>query len=188
MAVERDGSMIGRPRSLTRDVMDTIVNYLATGVSAEVAAQAAGITGRTFYNYQARSRLPEDDPDYDPAVVEFFQRVEEAKGRRQAMWAGTIVKAAQEGEWRAAQALLQAHEAGSWLTKNRTELSGPAGAPIQVQPVVEQPLDDENVKRMEAVMARSGLLQAPIEDAEVVDDDNAVEFPSSNGSNGNGQH
>lgn len=176
----------GRPRALTPEVQEKILRYLTTGVSIEVAAQASGIDATTYYNWQRRARLPEDDPDAAPEFVQFFQKVEEAKAERQALWAGHIVKASMEGEWRASLALLQATEAGSWLTKNRTEVSGPAGAPIQVQPVVPQPLDDENVARMEAVMARSGLLQPAIEDAEVVDD-NPVEHPSSNG-NGNGQH
>ncbi len=48
--VRRSGAKVGRPRALTPELHQRIVQFVKAGCAGEVAAQAAGISATTFYD------------------------------------------------------------------------------------------------------------------------------------------
>lgn len=162
---------MGQPTKLTPERKERILSYLVTGVTVEVAARASGIEPQTHYNWFNRGKPRRDDEqphtEQDAIYVDYFEDVMRARAEREAYLAGLVMKHATD-DWRAALAMLQAMFPERW-NRQRLELTGSGGAPIEVRPVPPQPLDQQAVEAMRAVLQRANLVPA----------DN--ELPSGNG-------
>ena len=134
--------MMGRPTKLTPEVQERIVQALRAGNYQETAAAYAGIGESTFYEWMERGR---DEPG--SVYSEFVEAVTKAKADAEVRDVALIDKAATDGSWQAAAWKLERKFPHRWGRVNRTEISGPDGAPVKVE-----------VDAKRALMAKLGLL------------------------------
>jgi len=81
------GVQKGRPDGsikLTETIEDTIVTYIEAGAADYIAAEAAGISARTFRDYVSRGTGEHRSRSCTPRLARFSQRVMEAKARARA--------------------------------------------------------------------------------------------------------
>ena len=129
---------MARPTALTKEVHDLIVDAIKLGNYQEHAANAAGITAATFYNWidrgkRERERLsnPDEKPNPKEAVfLEFFEAVEKAKALAIAQNVAVIQRAAATGTWQAAAWWLERTAQKVYGRKQQLEHSGNADNPI----------------------------------------------------------
>ena len=116
----------GRPTKLTPAVHDAIVGMTREGNYAEVSAQAAGISGPTFWRWMKRG---EEEPG---SIYERF-REDILKARAEAEnEAIKIIKgAALDGTWQAAAWYLERSKPERWRLRQTTEMTGKDGGPIE---------------------------------------------------------
>lgn len=88
---------MARPSKLTPDAQAKIIQAIQMGATYELAAQYAGITYNTFYNW-----MNEGETAKSGAFFELFNAVKEAEGRAVVGWLAKIEKAANDGTWQAA--------------------------------------------------------------------------------------
>jgi len=119
--------MAGRQSKLTQEVQDRIVAALRAGNYQETAARYAGISEDTFYEWLKRGK---EEPG--SAYSEFSEAVEKAKADAEVRDVALIDKAAHDGSWQAAAWKLERKFPNKWGRVNRTEISGPDGAPVKV--------------------------------------------------------
>lgn len=115
--------MAGRKTKLTPQVQDLIVQALNVGAHYEHAAQYAGITERTFYNWMAKGEAG------TPPYVQFFQAVKKSESQAGVGYLALIDSAARAGNWQAAAWKLERR----WpklYGRRVLEVSGPGGGPI----------------------------------------------------------
>jgi hypothetical protein len=121
----------GRPTHLTDETEAKILTFIRTGVPLEVAAQAAGVTPRVFWDWMASGEGRPAKITPSERVIRFSQRVREVEAETHALVIGTIRTAAvTNGDWRAAYAY--ARMRWSKYYADRTEISGPGGEPLIV--------------------------------------------------------
>ena len=137
-----EGANMGRPTKLTPEVQERIVQALRAGNYQETAAAYAGIGESTFYEWMERGR---DEPG--SVYSEFVEAVTKAKADAEVRDVALIDKAATDGSWQAAAWKLERKFPHRWGRVNRTEISGPDGAPVKVE-----------VDAKRALMAKLGLL------------------------------
>jgi transposase len=118
---------MSRQTKLTPEVQDKIVSALRAGNYQETAANFAGISKPTFYGWLERGR---NEPDSIYSV--FLDAVEKAKADAEVRDVALIDKAAHDGSWQAAAWKLERKFPQKWGRVNRTEISGPDGAPVKV--------------------------------------------------------
>lgn len=129
---------MARPTALTKEVHDLIVDAIKLGNYQEHAANAAGITAATFYNWidrgkRERERLtnPDEKPNPKETVfLEFFEAVEKAKALAIAQNVAVIQRAAATGTWQAAAWWLERTAQKVYGRKQQLEHSGNADNPI----------------------------------------------------------
>lgn len=129
---------MARPTALTKDVHDLIVDAIRLGNYQDYAANAAGITVTTFYNWmdrgkRERERLVNADEKAKPKeaiFLEFFEAVEKAKGLAIAQNVAVIQRAAATGTWQAAAWWLERTAQKTYGRKQQLEHSGNAENPI----------------------------------------------------------
>ena len=131
---------MARPSKFDQERIDKIVKLIRLGNFAETAAAAAGISKQTYYNWLARGREERERIDTsnakprttEKAFLEFFDAVEEARAEAEARMVAQITTAAQDPtKWQAAAWWLERVAPQKYGRINRTEISGPDGAPIQ---------------------------------------------------------
>lgn len=86
---------MARPTKLTPEVQERIVSAIRAGCFAETAAEYAGISASTFYEWMERGRRAE------AGYKEFFEAVQQALAEAEVVHVGRVSKAAHEGDWRA---------------------------------------------------------------------------------------
>jgi transposase len=129
---------MARPTALTKEVHDLIVDAIRLGNYQDYAANAAGITVTTFYNWmdrgkRERERLMNADEKPNPKeaiFLEFFEAVEKAKGLAIAQNVAVIQRAAATGTWQAAAWWLERTAQKTYGRKQQLEHSGNAENPI----------------------------------------------------------
>jgi len=119
---------MARPTKLTPEVQERIITALRAGNYQETAANYAGISAATFYDWMARGR---EEPG--SVFAEFLDAVEKAKSDAEVRDLYLIDQAAQTGSWQAAAWKLERKFPHKWGRVNRTEISGPEGKPVQVE-------------------------------------------------------
>jgi transposase-like protein len=119
---------MSRQTKLTPEVQDRIVAALRAGNYQETAAVYGGISAPTFYRWMEQGADSESEEIYQ----EFREAVEKAKADAEVRDVALIDKAAHNGSWQAAAWKLERKFPNKWGRVNRTEISGPDGAPVKV--------------------------------------------------------
>jgi transposase len=119
---------MGRPTKLTPEVQERIITALRAGNYQETAANYAGISAKTFYEWMQRGK---DEPE--SIYRDFREAVEKAKSDAEVRDLYLIDQAAQSGSWQAAAWKLERKFPQKWGRVNRTEISGPEGKPLKVE-------------------------------------------------------
>jgi hypothetical protein len=95
----------GRPTALTPRVQETLVGYLADGLSVSAACALTGINDATFYRWMQRgedARTTLDDtgslPDEEDRFREFREAALEARARAERLMVGIVVESAKGGQ------------------------------------------------------------------------------------------
>ena len=148
---------MGRNTKLTAEVQSAIVAALRAGNYQETAAAYAGISEATFYAWLERGR---NEPQ--SIYSEFLEAVERAKAAAEVRDIALIDKAAQDGSWQAAAWKLERKYPNRWGRINRTEISGPEGAAVQIEVSAKQTLAEK----------LAGMLERAQQNAELLDDGN----------------
>ena len=120
---------MGRPTKLTAETQERIVTAIRAGNYQDTAARWAGIDPGTFYRWMERGAQEDGEEEYR----EFREAVENAKAAAEVRDVALIDKAAQDGTWQAAAWKLERKFPHRWGRINRTEVSGPEGAPIALE-------------------------------------------------------
>lgn len=143
----------GRPTKLTPKVQRVIVEMIRAGNYYEVACQLAGVSYGTFRRWM----LEGEQPDGRPAYRKFREAVIEAECECEArlvlQWQQAVPH-----DWRAARGFLERRHPDRWGRKDRHELSGPGGGPIDVRAL------DAAIERELAGLAGGGEASLPGED------------------------
>ena len=124
---------MARKSKYTPDVVDKLTQAIRLGATYVLACDYAGISERTFRSWMET---------YPP----FLQSVKEAEGAAAVGWLAKIEKAASDGNWQAAAWKLE-RRYPEMYGKQRLELTGANGGPVQVEtrqlpPLPEDTLDD----------------------------------------------
>jgi hypothetical protein len=141
--------------ALTKQVQATIVAYIRAGAFDHVAAEAAGISARTFRDWMARGegRHPTRPPT--ARLRAFAQAVRTAKAEARVV-AETRVYKEQPARW-LSRAARTTPERQGWTDPARG--GGPGGPPDDVVGGDEE--SEEQLARMLEVMLASGELAVP---------------------------
>jgi len=177
----------GRPRLLTEKRFKGIVEAIADGNFAVVAAQANGVSEELFHQWMRRGRkvyecLMAYEVEHEPLIesdvlwLDFAVEVEEARAGAEVYYVG-VIREATETDWRPAAWWLERTRAGRYARLQRLEatVKGDPDSPI----VVEISAKNTLLERLSAIAERreaGKALMAPredevtVEEAEVVDE------------------
>jgi hypothetical protein len=141
-----------RPRSelaLTDATREKIIGYLRIGSDVTIAALAAGIHRDTFYGWCERGRAGEEP------FATFLDQVEEARALHEVMLAGHVYAACRGDDklarnWKQNIEVLARRYPERWRLRDRTEVTGPGGGPIEHSPVTA----DEVLSRLARIAAQ----------------------------------
>ncbi len=111
---------MARPTKLTPEVSEKIVRAIRAGNYPAVAAAHAGIHASTYYRWMERGELEGDAVEDDP-YRHFRSEVERAIADSEAAEVGLVLKAARDGDWRAAAWLLERRFSERWGRHDRLE-------------------------------------------------------------------
>ncbi len=111
---------MARPSKLTAEVSEKIVRAIRAGNYPEVAAGHAGVHPATYYRWMERGALEGSAPEDDP-YRQFRSEVERAIADAEAAEVGLVIKAARDGDWRAAAWLLERRFGDRWGRRDRLE-------------------------------------------------------------------
>jgi transposase len=92
-------------------VTEQVTRLLRVGNTVEIAAEAAGISRATFFNWMDRGLLDGSDNEIHR---DFRDAVEQARAEAEATLVARIAKAAQNGSWSAAAWLLERRSPENW--------------------------------------------------------------------------
>lgn len=121
--------MAGRRTKYTPETVDKLTQAIRLGATYQLACNYAGIGVSTFH-------------DWLNAKPEFSQAIKEAEGKAAVLWLGKIEQAASDGNWQAAAWKLERRYPDMY-GRNRVELTGANGGPVQVEMKAELLTDDE---------------------------------------------
>ncbi len=126
-----DNQYRGRIPKIDGATVNRILTLLKVGNTNEIAAEAAGITKATFYNWMKRGRkaklaLEEDEdinvPDSELVYVDFFDSVKKAKAEAIAS-AVVNVRTAMPTNWQAAMTFLERRDPDHWGRRDRLDVN-----------------------------------------------------------------
>ena len=117
-----------RQTILTPAIQDAMVNAIAAGSYAYVAADFVGISRSTHYAWLERGELGE------APFSEYLDAIRKAEAASEVRNVAIIQKAADEGDWRASITYLERKFPDRWgkRERNSIELTGANGAPIEL--------------------------------------------------------
>jgi hypothetical protein len=116
---------MSRPTKLNPDTHKAIVDALAIGATRKDAAHAAGVDYTTFLNW-----MKQGEDATRGAFFKFFHDVTKAEADVRLKFTATFAKAAQGGDWRAAERYLRMRDPENWI--ERQEITGKDGDVIRV--------------------------------------------------------
>jgi hypothetical protein len=124
--------MAGRRSKYTPETVDKLTQAIRLGATDELACNYAGIDGSTFYEWMN-------------AKAEFSETIKQAKGAAAVKWLAKIEQAGEEA-WQAFAWKLE-RRYPEMYGRNRVELTGANGGPVQVEtrnlpPLPEDTIDD----------------------------------------------
>lgn len=167
---------MARPTKLTPEVQEQILTAYRAGCSKEHAAAYAGVSHTALFEWQARGETEaqrreagEDPIDNESKFVAFAEALRKAESDLVVRNLALIQRAAarEDGSWQAAAWLLERKHPTLFGRKFvQAEVSGPNGAPLQVESV--SPGDLES--KIRRVMESRGLASSTQSDDDVVED------------------
>ena len=101
----------GRPSKISDDAIAQIESLIRAGATADVAAQAAGISRGTFYRWLAQGEKARKGSP----TRELRDRVERARAESETVLVARIAQAAGKGSWGAAAWLLERRWPERWM-------------------------------------------------------------------------
>jgi transposase len=110
---------MARPSKLTPEVQAEIVRRVLVGAPYETACQAVGIDYFTF-----RRWMQAGEKARTGKYREFCEAVKRAESTCKANMAAVIARAANDGDWRAAEAYLKRRDRANWGDQVAVEHSG----------------------------------------------------------------
>ena len=93
---------MSRKTLLNPERQKRITDALSLGATYEIAAGYAGVHVRSLYGWMARG-----ERETEGVYFQFFQAVQNAQSRSAVQNLGTVLKAAQDGNWQAAAWMLE---------------------------------------------------------------------------------
>lgn len=128
LPVKSPPNPLGRPPKLTDGRIKAIVKALKNCQSQKSAAQAAGVSEKTFYNYIQKANevreARELDPDavvgpYDDRYIKLLEAIEKAESEIEANLIAAIKDAGMDGKWQALAWILERRWPEKWSQKSR---------------------------------------------------------------------
>lgn len=107
---------MGRPTKLTPTRSEQILKAIKASATREVSARAAGVGVSTLYAWLERGRA-EESGDYR----DFLDAVDRAEAEAEVTLGLHVRRAAAEGEWRAALAILERRHPERWARPRSEE-------------------------------------------------------------------
>lgn len=133
---------------LTDEVQQKIVAAVERGSYAVPAAEAAGISERTFYRW-----MQEGEAAQSGRKRQFWQAVERARGASETTLIEIIHNAA-PGDWNAAKWLLERRFSSRWANTQKIEIAVEREMENMVE-VLESDLDPDTFRKVMGVLAGS---------------------------------
>ncbi len=134
---------MARPTKLTPEVHKEIVNAISIGATYKNAVGAAGIDYVTFLNWLEKGKKVQNgelrNTKANKMFLKFFKSVEKAKHKAFLGYTKTIAKAANSGDWRAAESFLKRRDPENWGDKSKTDITS-GGEKIQLTVVYKDEL------------------------------------------------
>jgi len=137
---------VGRPTKLTKAIQDELVKTLRSGNYLETAASFAGLSHSIIREWVRRGERESirltNDPEAKPIkseipFMEFSVAIKKAQAQSEVMDVMLIGNAARES-WQAAAWRLERKFPDRWGRKDKHEVSGPNGGPVQVEEIREK--------------------------------------------------
>ena len=131
------------------DIISRLVEALKAGNYVDDACAYAGIAESTYYLWMERGRRAaaalaagETPKPADAPYVEIMESASRARSAAVVRNVNFINRAASEGTWQAAAWWLERTRPDKFGRRLATELSGPAGGPIEVEMVTAEELEN----------------------------------------------
>lgn len=129
---------MARPSKLTPEFIEAVAS-LVRGANLPVrAAIAKGVARSTFFSWTARGRAAAarrkggtEVPAEEQPYLDLVDALDQAESENQAILVNAVFKGALENP-KLALDLLR-HRYGEWSEKQRHEVSGPGGGPLQIE-------------------------------------------------------
>ncbi len=124
--VTRTGRQSGRKGRISKEIIQKVENAIRSGNYAKVAAQYAGISERTFYEWKATGERDIEKGD-TTLYSQFFLSIKKAEAEAEVRNV-SIIQAEAANTWQAAAWYLERKYKDRW--SRREELTGKDGTPI----------------------------------------------------------
>ena len=120
----------GRKTKLDEKRLKKVVDGITAGLPYDTACALAGITYQTFLNWMRAGEAAGSGKFF-----EFFEEVKKAEAIAESIHIKNIKDAGKNGIWQADAWMLERRYPEKWGKKEQVkqEISGPEGAPLQVQ-------------------------------------------------------
>jgi hypothetical protein len=125
---------IGRPTKLTPEIAATICGLVAQGNYMKASAGAVGVDPGTVHRWVSKGAAP----DADPLYRDFRDQLQKAKAMAEAKMVKVITTAANQGQWTAAAWWLERTNPEEWGKRDRVEVTGADGGPIETRQIADQ--------------------------------------------------
>jgi transposase-like protein len=122
---------VGRKTVFTLENQQRIIAALEIGATLRDAALTAGVSEAMFHVWLKRGREATRKNEFS----EFLERVEEAQAKCRLNYTAVIAKAANEGDWRAAESYLKRRDRQNWGDSQDITT---AGQPITLRVVYDE--------------------------------------------------
>ncbi len=120
----------------TPELRAVIIDAVSAGNYFTTAASVAGIHINTLYRW-----LSEGEADEDSQYHEFYLDMQTAEAEAEVSIV-SVVRSAANSDYRAGLELLSRRFPDRWSSRNRTELTGEHGAPVELVVSYEEAVDD----------------------------------------------
>lgn len=134
------GTKRGRPTKLTPQVSKSVCDFIRLGSCLEVAAQAAGVTRTTLYDWigKGNQALEAIEQNWNPQegtepYIKFVQDVRVAAAEAELLDIERIDKAAENGVWQAAAWKLERRHQDRYALKKEKDQTPPPPTGITLQ-------------------------------------------------------
>jgi hypothetical protein len=100
---------MARPSKLNSETQDAIIKALSIGATYKDAAEAAGVWYTTFLDWMKQGEEAKSGKFY-----EFYELVKRTEAQTRNNFVAVIARAANTGDWRAAEAYLKRRDRANW--------------------------------------------------------------------------